>query len=273
MTTSRMISITLTALVAVTCLFVVAAPVSAVSDMDVTIDPCRSPPGASPAYICVLNSSTSCDIWFVNMTIPQGYTAVDPVECGCAEIVLTLRDSTGDILSESTAFKNETGYWITVTHTTNDGVYGPHAANCGEGEVTKICEDCTACLSLTMPTAATNGALNISLGAMGPLTSGDCLTLRFASGCIKNPATSGRYTWSVTADPGGYSESSVVCIMHPGDIDGNNHVWLLDLMELADAFDSRPGDPNWDQCADLNCDGHIYLLDLMILADNFDVYY
>ena len=265
------ISIMLASLVAVVCLFAAAASVSA--GMDVTIDPCRSLPGASPGYTCVLNDIAYCDIWFVNVTIPKGYTAVDPAECGCSGISLTLRDSIGDIISESTAFKNSTGYWINVTHTAHDGVYGPHAANCGEGGVTKICEGYTACLSLTMPTASINGLINISLGALGPLTSGDSMTLGFASDCIKNPTTSGRYNWTVTADPCGYYESGVVCIMHPGDIDGNNHVFLLDLMELADAFNSHTGDPNWNQCADMDCNGHIYLSDLMILADNFNVYY
>ena len=60
---------------------------------------------------------------------------------------------------------------------------------------------------------------------------------------------------------------------HPGDIDDNCHVYLSDLMELADAFNSHPGDPDWNPCADMDCDRHIYLSDLMILADNFDEHY
>ncbi|MEA1945400.1 MAG: hypothetical protein U9N07_08770 [Euryarchaeota archaeon] len=263
------ISIMLTSIVAIVCLFAVAAPVSA--DMDVTIDPCRSPPGASPGYTCVLNYSDTCDIYFVNVTIPKGYTANDTVGCNCSEIILTLRnDSTGEIISKSIAFKNETGYWVNVTHPSScDGVYGPFIANCSEGAVTEICMASTTSLHLTMPTTSINGSINISLGALGPVASEDSVALQFASDCIRNPATSGRYIWSVTAGPCGYSDSGVVCIMHPGDINGDDWVWLLDLMELADAFDSHPGDPDWNQCADLDCDGHIYLLDLMILGDNF----
>ena len=267
------ISITLAALVAMVCLFVVAAPASA--GINVTIDPCRSLPGASPGYTCVLNYSDTCDIYFVNVTIPKGYTANDTVDCNCSEIILTLRnESTDEIISESIAFNNGTGHWVNVTHPLScDGVYGPFVVNCSEGNVTKICMAHTACLRLTMPTASINGSINISLGALGPVTSGDNMTLEFASDCIKNPATSGRYTWSVTADPCGYSDLGVVCIMHPGDIDGNDHVYLSDLMELADAFNSHPGDLNWNQCADLDCNGHIYLSDLMMLADNFNEYY
>ncbi|MEA1944222.1 MAG: hypothetical protein U9N07_02615 [Euryarchaeota archaeon] len=206
------------------------------------------------------------------MTIPKGYTANDTVECNCSEIILTLwNDSTGEIISKSIAFKNETGYWVNVTHTAHDGIYGPFDANCGAGGVTEMCMASTASLHLTMPTVSANGSINISLGALGPVASGDSMALEFASDCIRNPATSGRYTWLVTTgDPCSHADSSVVCIMYPGDIDGNNHVYLLDLMELADAYNSHPGDSNWNQCADLDCNGHIYLLDLMILADNFN---
>ena len=60
---------------------------------------------------------------------------------------------------------------------------------------------------------------------------------------------------------------------HPGDINGDSHVYLSDLMGLADAFNSHLGDPNWNQCADMDCNGHIYLSDLMVLADNFNEHY
>jgi hypothetical protein len=69
------------------------------------------------------------------------------------------------------------------------------------------------------------------------------------------------------------SSDTVSFTLHPCDIDSDSHVYLSDLMELADAFDSHPGDPDWNPCADLDCDGHIYLSDLMILADNFDEHY
>jgi hypothetical protein len=264
-------SITLASLVAMVCLFAVAAPVSA--GINVTIDPCRYPPGASPGYTCVLNYSDTCDIYFVNVTIPEGYTANDPVDCNCSEIILTLRnESTGEIISKSVAFKNESGYWVNVTYPPScDGVYGPFIANCSEGNVTKMCMEHTACLCLTMPTASANGSINISLGAsLGPLTPGDNMTLEFASDCIKNPGASGRYTWLVTtADPCSHSDSGVVCIMYHGDINGDDKVKLMDLVCLADAYLSEHGDTNWNQCADLNCDGEVDVNDLIILADNY----
>jgi hypothetical protein len=243
---NEIISIMLAALVAIVCLFAVAAPVSA--GIGVTIDPCRSLPGASPGYTCVLNYlMDDCDIYFVNVTIPKGYNATDPVDCDCSEIILTLRnESAGDIISKSVAFQNETGHWVVN------------------------CEDCTACLSLTMPTTSANGSINISLGALGPLTPGDNMTLEFASDCIKNPKTSGRYNWSVTTDDScSHADSGVVCIMHPGDITGDDKVNVFDLRRLAIAFLSVPGKDNWNQCADFNCDETINVKDLKMLANNF----
>ena len=271
MTKNEIISIMLAALVAMVCLFAVAAPVSA--GINVTIDPCRSPPDASPGYTCVLNYlMDDCELYFVNVTIPEGYTAKDTVECNCSEIILTLRnESTGEIISKSVAFQNETGHWmVNVTHTDYDGMYGPFDAHCGAEEVTKICEDCTACLSLTMPTTSANGSINISLGALGPLTPGDNMTLEFATDCIKNPETSGRYNWSVTTDGScSHADSGVVCIMHLGDITGDDKVNVFDLRRLAIAFSSVPGGADWNQCADFNCDETINVKDLKILANNF----
>jgi hypothetical protein len=57
--------------------------------------------------------------------------------------------------------------------------------------------------------------------------------------------------------------------MHPGDINGDDKVDLWDLVDLADAYFSVPGDTNWNQCVDLNCDGTVDVHDLVILADNY----
>ena len=66
-----------------------------------------------------------------------------------------------------------------------------------------------------------------------------------------------------------HTDSGVVCIMHLGDITGDDEVNLWDLVDLADAYLSHPGDTNWNQCADLNCDGTVEIRDLVILADNY----
>lgn len=220
---NEIISITLAALVAIVCLLAVAAPVSAGAGIDATIYPRISSPGASPGYIFGLDYSDDCDIHIVEVTIPKGYAAMNPAWCDCSEIILTLRDSTGKIISQSTAFK-KSGNWIVRVDDTDccDGEYVQDITNCDEGDVIDMCTGRAACLSLQMPTASTDGLVHIELGPLGPLTSGDSMTLEFASDCIKNPTTCECYEWFVTAtDTKGecsYSDSGVVCIREPPSV-------------------------------------------------------
>ena len=65
------------------------------------------------------------------------------------------------------------------------------------------------------------------------------------------------------------SSDTVSFTLHPADITGDGTVDIWDLVDLADAYLSHPGDTNWNQCADLNCDGTIDIWDLVILADNY----
>jgi hypothetical protein len=55
----------------------------------------------------------------------------------------------------------------------------------------------------------------------------------------------------------------------PGDIINDNRVNIFDLGLLADAFNSTPGTPKWNDNADLNCDGKVDIFDLGLLADTF----
>jgi hypothetical protein len=57
--------------------------------------------------------------------------------------------------------------------------------------------------------------------------------------------------------------------LHPGDINDDEIVDIWDLVLLADAYLSKPGDTNWDPDANLNCDGTVDIWDLVILADNY----
>ena len=155
-----------------------------------------------------------CDIYFVNVTIPRGYTATDPVDCDCSEISLTLRNESGGLISKSVASLTDGKCWVNVTGTAYDGLYGPFDVNCSAGEVTEICMAYIARMRLTMPTATTDGSIHISLGPLGPLTPGDSMELEI-DGCIKNPLASGLYTWFVTADPCGYTGSDTVTIPPP----------------------------------------------------------
>jgi len=55
-----------------------------------------------------------------------------------------------------------------------------------------------------------------------------------------------------------------------GDIDGDNAITVFDYDALSQAFDSMPGDANWNPAADLDGDGTISVFDYDILSQNFD---
>lgn len=56
-----------------------------------------------------------------------------------------------------------------------------------------------------------------------------------------------------------------------GDCDGDNEVTIGDFALLSAAFGSVPGDPNWDENADLDCDMEITIGDYSLLSTNFGV--
>jgi hypothetical protein len=54
-----------------------------------------------------------------------------------------------------------------------------------------------------------------------------------------------------------------------GDINIDGKVGLIDLVVLANAYDSQPGDLKWNPGADLNFNGIVNLSDLVILASHY----
>ena len=54
-----------------------------------------------------------------------------------------------------------------------------------------------------------------------------------------------------------------------GDINGDGIVDIFDVVILAKAFGSKPGDPNWNQAADLNSDDVVDIFDVVTIAKNF----
>lgn len=56
----------------------------------------------------------------------------------------------------------------------------------------------------------------------------------------------------------------------PGDINADGKVSLADLVILANAYGSSPGQINWNPKADLSFNGNVDLLDLVILADHYE---
>jgi len=74
------------------------------------------------------------------------------------------------------------------------------------------------------------------------------------------------YAWD-KVDEFGYCE--VQFTVHPGDISDDLKVDIFDLRCLAGAFFSEPGDPDWNENADLTCDETVDVHDLVIMANYF----
>lgn len=55
----------------------------------------------------------------------------------------------------------------------------------------------------------------------------------------------------------------------PGDVNGDGHVDLVDLVLVAAAFGSMPGALNWNPDADLNRDGMVNIFDLVKVGLNY----
>jgi hypothetical protein len=55
----------------------------------------------------------------------------------------------------------------------------------------------------------------------------------------------------------------------PGDVDGDGHVDVVDLLYLVDAFGSMTGDANYNPASDFNSDGSVDVVDLLIMVENF----
>ncbi|MFX0206688.1 MAG: dockerin type I domain-containing protein, partial [Candidatus Hodarchaeota archaeon] len=53
------------------------------------------------------------------------------------------------------------------------------------------------------------------------------------------------------------------------DLDGSGRVDVIDIVIVALAFGSRPGDPHWNPYADINQDGVVDIQDIVILAIHF----
>jgi hypothetical protein len=64
----------------------------------------------------------------------------------------------------------------------------------------------------------------------------------------------------------------MVQVTIPGDINGDGTVSLADLVILATAYNSEPGDSKWNPNADINNNGIAGLTDLVIMAKTYPIY-
>ncbi len=80
------------------------------------------------------------------------------------------------------------------------------------------------------------------------------------------------YYWKVVAINGaGQTPGPVWSFLTaiPGDVNGDGHVDVVDLLFLADAWGSVTGNANYNAACDLNGDGSVDVVDLLILVENW----
>jgi hypothetical protein len=98
------------------------------------------------------------------------------------------------------------------------------------------------------------------------------------------------FTWNTTGFLGSYSISAtasnvtgetdgadsalvdgyiVVTAPLQGDMNSDGIVDIYDALILAGAYNSKPGDPNWNVAADINHDNVVDIYDAILLANNY----
>ncbi|MCJ7423459.1 dockerin type I repeat-containing protein, partial [Candidatus Bathyarchaeota archaeon] len=64
-------------------------------------------------------------------------------------------------------------------------------------------------------------------------------------------------------------EDCWILLTIPGDINGDQRVNVLDAILIANSFNSKPGDANWNPNADINGDNKVNILDCIVLSNYF----
>jgi hypothetical protein len=117
------------------------------------------------------------------------------------------------------------------------------------------------------------GTQQISLNATNQTT----LTFRWnTTSFAYGNYTLNAYGWPVPGETDTSDNNitiSVVTITIPGDINGDFQVSLADLVILANAYGSNPGDTKWNPNADINGNNVVDLSDLVSMAIHYGQHY
>jgi len=127
----------------------------------------------------------------------------------------------------------------------------------------------------TFNTAVYANQTIIAMSMNTTLASGNSITITFTwdtTGFVK-----GNYTIRAIADTvlgeidteDNTLINGIVTVTISGDVDGNFKVQLADLVILAKAYGSRPGDTGWNSNADIDGNSVVGLSDLVILANHY----
>jgi hypothetical protein len=131
-----------------------------------------------------------------------------------------------------------------------------------------------------LSTETSNVAVNATTTTIGTQTLNDKLngaptTLTFVwntSGCSYGNYTISACAWPVPGETNPTDNAFVdgsVLVTVPGDLNGDLKVTLQDLVILALAYRSKPGDANWNPNSDIDNNGVVGLSDLVILAVHY----
>jgi hypothetical protein len=83
------------------------------------------------------------------------------------------------------------------------------------------------------------------------------------------------YAWPVSGETNTANNNMTVwvTVTIPGDLNGDFKVSLADLVLLANAYGSVPGDSKWNPNADVSGDGKVSLTDLVLMANHYGQHY
>jgi len=76
----------------------------------------------------------------------------------------------------------------------------------------------------------------------------------------------------VTVDDGNGGQAYDVVTVRvyiAGDVDHNDAVDVFDVIEVVNAFGSRPGDANWNANCDFDASGQVDVFDVIAVVNNF----
>jgi peptide/nickel transport system substrate-binding protein len=111
------------------------------------------------------------------------------------------------------------------------------------------------------------------------LTGGDSMSLTFSwnlSGIDYGKYTISSYSWPVSGEIDTSDNNFTLGVLKVtiwGDINGDFTVDIYDAIILANAYNSKPGSPNWNPNADLKADEVIDIYDAIILANHYNQHY
>jgi hypothetical protein len=127
-------------------------------------------------------------------------------------------------------------------------------------------------------TAYANGT-TIDTQQVNNLNATGQMTLTFTlntTGFAYGNYTISAYVWPIQGETNTANNNFVggsVLVTIPGDLNGDFKVSRADLVVLANAYGSEPGDVNWNPNADIKGNGIIGLSDLVILAQHYGQHY